>query len=321
MMQWACQIDGTHFRACGAAGLLLALAGICLAPAGCQPGQNTTGFTLKDLFKPPAPLAVSTAPSEEQADTPAPGNRLLPAAALHLSFDVLRARVPRGTFSGSGKIWNHVDDQVIPADLAANLQRNGLRIARGKVTAWPPIKALLDAENDIDVAQNAMAIGNGLPLTIELDSKKQDQTVFLFRQDGTLGGATLPASMNLLRIEYAIPVTDPDSVLLSVMPEIRLQTPPPKLTTEGWVERPMVPPSRIFRELSAQVLIRPDEFLAVGPSASAHRAHTIGSLMLGREIEGRRYEYMFFITPRIIRKELPGAANTGLIPAAPPASR
>jgi hypothetical protein len=321
MMQRAWQSDSAGFWIRRAARAAWPVLGVCLGLAGCQPGSTFSGRSLADLFRPSPPAAVSTASAEPEASDAGSGNRLIPAAALHLSFNVLRTRVPRGTFSESGKIWNHVDEQVVPADLAANLQRNGLRIARGKVASWPPIKALLDAENDITVAQNAMSIGNGLPLTIELDSERHDQTLFLFRRDGTLGGVTLPASMNLLRIEYAIPVTDPDSVLLNVMPEIRLQTPPPKLTTEGWVERPMVPPSRVFRELAVRILIGPEEFLAVGPSPAAHRAHTMGSLLLGQEVEGRRYEYMFFITPRVIRKELPVPANTNLPAAATPTGR
>lgn len=294
----------------------------CLALTGCEPAPVGQRGALANLFRPERPLAVSTAPADPDLSIATPAGRLRPAIALQLSFDVLRTQVPRGTFSESGKIWNHVDEQVIPADLAANLQRNGLRIARGKANAWPPIKALLDAEKDITVWQNAMTVGNGLPLTIELDTHRRDQTLFLFRHDGTLGGVTLPDSMNLLRIEYAIPVTDPDAVILNVMPEIRLQPPEPKLTLNGWTDRPLAPPSRVFRELAAQVQVGPDEFLALGPAPAAHRAHTMGALLLGREDQGREYECMLFVTPRVIRKELPWAGNAQAEePAAPPVSR
>ena len=124
--------------------------------------------------------------------------------------------------------------------------------------------------------------------------------------------------MNLLRLEYEIPPDSPESVNVDVMPEVRLQSPEPELTPEGWAERPVTPPTRVFRELAVRVLIGPDEFLAVGPSLAAHRAHTIGALMLGQEIEGRPFECMFFITPRVVRKPLTRGVGG---PAAAPARR
>jgi hypothetical protein len=237
-----------------------------------------------------------------------------------LKFDVLRTQVPQGMFSESGKIWNHLDEQVVPAEMATLLQRNGLRIARGKAASWAPIKALLDSEKDVNTYGNAMTLNNGLPLLIELDAKPHDQTLFLFRPDGSWPGATLPGSMNLLRIEYEIPVDAPESVLVNVMPEIRLQAPETPLVSEGWTAQPPTPPTRVFRELSVRVLIGPDEFLAVGPSSAARRTHTIGALMLNQSVDGRAFECMFFITPRIVRKGLTPGQERG-VPAAVPAPR
>ncbi len=307
MIQWPppANNERTHAATAVPAGVLIA--GACLALAGCQnPGGNAQQGSWADLLKPQPTLTVTTAPADSDPALDSSGTRRRASTVLQLSFDVLRTQVPQGTFSESGKIWNHLDEQILPTEVATVLQRNGLRIARGKVTSWAPIKALLDAEKDVTSIQNAMSVGNGLPLDIELDSQPHDQTLFLFRRDGSWPGATLPGSMNLLHIEYVIPAATPDSVLLEVMPEIRFQPPEPAITPEGWRERPVVPPSRMFRELAARVQIGPEEFLAVGPSLAAHRAHTIGSLMLGHEIEGRRYECMFFITPRVVRKGLPG---------------
>lgn len=296
------------------------LAGACLVLAGCRnSGGSATSGSWTDIFKPKPRLTVTSAPADQGPPLAGSGGQQA-VAALMLKFDVFRTQVPQGTFSESGKIWNHVDEQVVPADMATLLQRNGLRIARGKATAWAPIKALLDAEKDVNTYGNAMTLNNGLPLTIELDARPHDQTLFLFRQDGSCPGASLPGSMNLLRVEYEIPVSAPESVLVSLMPEVRLQAPESPLVIEGWGGQPVTPPTRVFRELAVRVLIGPDEFLAIGPSSAVRRSHTIGALMLNQTVDGRPFECMFFITPRIIRKGLAPGQDRG-IPAAMPAQR
>lgn len=288
----------------------LVAVGNCLL-IGCKSGGQGQLPGLADLFR---PASTTTAPAgnataEKPPDQPSP-------VLLQLSFEVLRTRVPRGTFSESGKIWNHLEEQILPAELTANLQRNGLRIARGRVTSWPPIKALLDAEKQVEAISNSMTLFNGLPLTVELDRQPHDQTLFLLRRDGSLGGVTLPASMNLLRIEYALSATRADAVLLDVMPEVRLDR--AEANPNLWADRPVVAPSRVFRELAARLEVGPDEFVAVGPSPAAHRLHTMGSLLLCQEIDGQRHECMFFITPRVVRKELaPGTTTGGGLQPAP----
>jgi hypothetical protein len=323
MMEWSRPISSGRNYSSGMAGIAVLLGVSCLALAGCQ--QQTQGgrpSAWTNLFQPRPPLAVTTAPADPPSAGEPAGLHEVPVAALVLSFDVLRTQVPRGTFSESGKVWNHIDEQVVPADQAFTLQLNGLRIGRGKMAAWAPIKALLDAEKDVTSLQNSMAVGNGLPLTIEVDAQPHDQTLFLFRPDGSLPGATLPGSMNLLRIEYAISVSDPNSVLLDVMPEVRLQPEDPARNPNAWMGRPVPPRTRVFRELAVQMLIGPDEFLAIGPSQAIRETHTIGALLLGREIDGRLYESMFFITPRVVRKTLSGARTEGAArPARTPAGR
>jgi hypothetical protein len=320
MIRWLLRVWNGRVPAARAATLRALLVGTCLLLAGCpKSGGNAGPSSWTDVFKPKPRLTVTTAPADQDLTAGGSGGRQA-VAALMLKFDVLRTQVPQGTFSESGKIWNHVDEQVVPAEMAALLQRNGLRVARGKATSWAPIKALLDAEKDVSSFGNAMTLNNGLPLIIELDAKPHDQTLFLFRPDGSWPGATLPGSMNLLRLEYEIPVDTPESVSVNVMPEVRLQAPESSLVTEGWTGQPVTPPTRVFRELAVRVLIGPDEFLAIGPSAAVRRSHTIGGLMLSQTVDGRPFECMFFITPRIVRKGLTPGMERG-VPAAVPAKR
>lgn len=250
----------------------------------------------------PAPAATALTPP------PAPEAVLESRTAqivLQVNFDVLRTRVPAGFFSRSGKVWNHLDEESIAADTSALLQRNGLRVGRGNVNSWPPIKALLEAERGVETSQSSIMVNNGFPLSIQLDPLRRNQTLFLFRDDASLPGVNMPMSSNFIRIEYTIPLDEPDALVVDVMPEIRLQPIQQELTINdlGQLDRPVLEPKRILRELAFRMRIGRDEFCAIGPSASAHRKYLAGTLLLCEEIEGQAYESMYFLTPRIVRSE------------------
>ena len=225
-----------------------------------------------------------------------------PTMILQISFDVLRARVPRGFFSQSEKIWNHVNEAVVPQDSAVLLQRNGLRVALGGTDSWPPIRALLEQQGPVETAQNSMILHNGLPLVIEPDQRMRDQTVFMFRPDATLGGASFPQSVNGLLIEYELAGAATDDLRISVTPQVRLPKQPPRLSwnVPGYMDHPLVPPTRVFRELAFTVTVAPGQFIAIGPSRLIENTHLVGSLLLCDEREGERMESMYFITPKVL---------------------
>lgn len=224
---------------------------------------------------------------------------------VYVNFDILQARVPKGAFSESGKIWNHLDEEAIPADLAALLQKNGLRVGRGSPDSWPPIKALLDQETGVETSRSNTTVGNGLPLSLNVDQHRmRDQTLFLFRRDGTLGGVTFPKSSSFLRLEYDLSTAAPEGVTLEVMPEFREQQVLGKLTLRDAVlDQPIEQPTRVLRELAFRMHIKADQFCAVGPSSAAHQGHLAGSLLLSEEVEGRRHESIYFITPHVYRTD------------------
>lgn len=275
---------------------------LTLMVVGCQPG---TGGGL--LWRPEsAPARDPTRPgtgslAREPADTGSGGPQR-PTMILQISFDVMQARVPRGFFSQSEKVWNHLSEGAIEPQVAVLLQRNGIRAARGDANSWPPIRALLEQQGQVETSQNRMLLNNGFPLVIEPDPRVRDQTLFLFRPDGSLGGASFPQSVNGLLIEYALAGANVDTLRISVMPQVRLPRQPPRLSADapGFIEQPMAPPTRVLRELAFTVDIGPEQFVAIGPSRLVDNAYLVGSLLLCEENEGRRLESMYFITPRVL---------------------
>lgn len=224
-----------------------------------------------------------------------------PVVLQSIDFRILRIRAPAGTFSESGKIWNAVDEEVVPAQLQQLLRRNGFRVGLGSAENWPQMKAILDAEK-VEVVDRRKAVYNSLPLIVDLERPPKDQTLFLFRQDGTMAGATFPKSTNVLRVEYGISTAEANTVIVDVMPEIRLMRVDTSPAFElNWPEPPPIdPPSRPLRELSVRLTIRPEQFLAVGPSAAARKGYLPGSLLLCDEVDGVRFEALYIITPRIV---------------------
>jgi hypothetical protein len=218
-----------------------------------------------------------------------------------VQFAILRVRAPAGTFSDSEKLWNPVNEEVLPAPTQLLLRNNGLRIGVGKQASWPQIKAALDAEK-VEVSQDAQVMQNGVPLSIELNGQPRDQTLFLIRSDGTMPGASFPQSTNALRVEYWIPPNASTSVMMELIPEIQMARAlgQSALAVAALRNPTAAAPSRLFRELAARIPVGPDEFLVIGPSAAARQNRLIGSLMLGEEIDGRQLESMCYITPRIL---------------------
>ena len=157
---------------------------------------------------------------------------------IQVKFDVLRTRAPIGHFSGNGKIWNHLDEEVLPIETRALLNRNGLRAARGRLQSWPAIKAILDHEDDVTTSRTNMSVSNGLPLAIAVDPVPQDQVFYMYRADGTGAGFTYPDCVNHLRVEYHVPYSEPDSVHVAVMPELRMPQDPETIEVTPATERP-----------------------------------------------------------------------------------
>ena len=222
--------------------------------------------------------------------------------ALVTHFDVLRVDVPFGTVSTSGKLWNHIDEDVLPPETIALLQRNGLRIGRGRPESWPPVKALLDAIRGAVSSEHSLEIRNPYPLILEMDQAAHDQTLFVYRRDGTLMGETRPASRNRFRIAHAMNIDRMDEVLLEVVPEVREGRPRRQWQrTEQGHELVPVFRGRILGELAARVAVPPGYFVLIGPSPEAAMSSLVGGAFLSREVEGKRVETLLFITPRLFR--------------------
>jgi len=282
-----------------------------LSLGGCAPGAGAGWFGGPQPTSAPAnprsPAIAAAFPGAAGGLAGSPGLR---PVLLQVRFDVLRACVPVGEVSKSGKIWNHVDEDVVPADWAAHLRRNGIRVGRGTSSSWAPIRAILEAARGTRCQPESLITRGSGPLILQISPRPRDQTLFLYRPDGGLVGATFAASTNVIRIEYGVPPTELDSVALTITPEVRQQDIDAgwRVTPHGVVRNP-TEAARALRELAFDVIVPPDHFILVGPSPQIERQLLAGRALLVDTIEGQEFESLFFITPRVFRAGTPPPAT------------
>jgi hypothetical protein len=250
---------------------------------------------------PPPPPAAET-PSLPAANHASGAKQA--AIVTRITFDVLQVRVPQGMLSQSGKVWNHLETDFLPAETAKLLHRNGMKAGRGSTDSWPPIKAIFETEPRVETSRNSLALTNGLPLLLELGHPK-DQILFVYHRDGTLAGAPWPTSTNLLRIEYGMSPRRADAMAMDIMPELRPDSPTANEPRGGerWnLMTPMATRSLVLRDLVFRVDLAPGQFIALGPSAVTRELpYVVGSLMLCDERDGEKFESMYFLTPTVTR--------------------
>ncbi len=301
----ACWLSASAGRKLGVAGCATVLAG-WLMMVGCNGMPAWRGMQPGPASAPANTPPSASGGSTDSGDSTSGSTRvaLQPSFLVtHITFDVVRVRVPNGLLSSSGKIWNHLDTEFLPAETLKLLHQNGIKPARGMQESWPPIKAILETERRVESSQNNLTVSNGLPLLLELDRPK-DQILFVYRRDGTLAGAPWKTSTNLLRVEYGMSPRRADGMLFEVMPELRPDSDAAHEPRgiERWNPAPPGDRSLVLRDLAFRVELAPGQFIAIGPSPVIRELpFVVGSLMLSEEREGEKFESMYFLTPTVTR--------------------
>lgn len=239
---------------------------------------------------------VSEAAGADMLGTTVPSD--LDVRVVDLVFDVARVELPMDGSRQTRKIWNHVDELRLDSACAVRLARNGLRVGVGSPSAWPAIRAILDAAN-ADVRRDHLVAQAGLPLVIQLAPVSAPETIFSYTSAGRLVGKTMAGGDKLLSIDYAFHPELSGAVDLEVGFEVRRD-----LGVMTWEHRDgairQVPDYQryVFDGLGYQVTLATDEFLVIGIHEEADNEYLAGHRFLIRERAGRRFESLFFVTPK-----------------------
>jgi hypothetical protein len=218
---------------------------------------------------------------------------------LQVQFDVMWVELPIHAIRHSIKVWNHVDELQLPPQQCALLARNGLRIGVANVDAWPAILTLLQA-NGARSDQRKHAVQSGHPLTLDMGTIADGETIFTYNARERLVGDTFPAGHKYVYIDYDVHADDPSRVTLRVMLEIHALSPSRRWTVDPdtFPEKPDYL-GKVFADLAATFVVEEDQFLVIGPSPQAGTEHLLGGKFFEQVAGGRRYEILIFATPQL----------------------
>ncbi len=140
----------------------------------------------------------------------------------------------------------------------------------------------------------------GRPLPITLRPGRGEQTIFMFRPDGTLFGKDYPPGDNVMVITAGVDFDDPKNVLISGTPVIRT-----KRRFRQYVRGPTGyvlanrPIHFRLEEMSFQFNVPPGGFLMIGPGPEVKRSTSPGRHFLTGGERGERFEMLMVIAPEV----------------------
>lgn len=241
----------------------------------------------------PGPSEVFGTPSSDARQTT--GERV---QVVQLAFDVLRVELPIDGTRNSRKVWNHVDELRLDADLAARLARNGLRVGAASTGSWPAIRAVLDA-GGARTQKDQMLPQPGAPLAIECNSIGESESIFSIGRDNRLVGKTFPAGQKIIHLDYEFHTQLGGCTDVQVSLEVRHDR--GEMTwkrRDGVIRQAPAYDRHVFEDLTALLTLKPGEFLVVGASDQADNEYLVGSRFLIHAASGEKTETLLFVTPQ-----------------------
>jgi hypothetical protein len=217
---------------------------------------------------------------------------------VQLAFDVLRVELPIDGVRNSRKVWNHVDELRLEADLVARLGRNGLRVGAASSGSWSAIRAILEA-GGARTQKDQMLPQPGTPLILELATIQESESIFSYGRDNRLVGKTFPSGQKIIQLDYVYHSQLGGCTDVQLGFEVRNDH--DEMTWErrdGVIRQAPAYDRHVFDELAAVLTLIPGEFLVVGPSDQADNEYLIGSRYLIHTASGKKTETLLFVTPQ-----------------------
>ncbi len=272
------------------AALTAAAAATCLLPAGCRPGDQP----LRSPLPPPTVNGVPAVPLREMAPRPA-GDEAL---AVVLRHRIVSFELPLGSASASEELWSYIDEEPAGARRGPCLARNGIRVGLGREGDWPEIARLLRGMTAQRQSRASMVARPGHPASVTLKKGQPAQTIFLFRDDGTLFGNDYPPGDNLLVLTARVNLDRPDDVHLSGAPVVRSRYRQQRYERgpEGFLLTAK-PIHYRLEELAFHFTVPRGRFVLVGPGPQADRATSAGHRFFVHQRRGERFEALLLIVP------------------------
>lgn len=233
--------------------------------------------------------------------------------ALMVRLRLIPVEVPLGTVSRSERLWSYLDEEIAGVQTGLALNRNGLRVGRGRLDEWAPFGRLLREMTGKAVERTNVLAGPGKPVPITLRKGLDVQRIFVFNERGELSGQDFPPGDNLLMMACHLSGEDPSNVLVQVSPVVRTSRSHPQyVETDAGYRFESRPATLPLEGLEFLAEVPRGYFLVIGPGPMISRESSPGHQFLVKTKEGLRFETLLVAIPEVFAlRQSPAPADDG----------
>ncbi|MGD0389714.1 MAG: hypothetical protein ABSC42_12255 [Tepidisphaeraceae bacterium] len=235
-------------------------------------------------------MSASAAPPSAASDAKPPltGSGIITGTMYHL-------QMPFGANSRDESFWKLLDEDVVDVGTNLNLNRNGLRVGRGRIADWPDFLKILLAESAIKLRETRFTAQPSFDdARLEMSDIMPEELLYIYDDHG-LTMRSFDDCQNLLSLSFQWAPRKPGTIRLTVCPAIMawrtrrdysLSDDPPEVK---YLER------LNYYDLHFRADIARGEFLALGTSTATEDPNRVGSRFLTRDGPNQRYEQLLIL--------------------------
>jgi hypothetical protein len=240
---------------------------------------------------PPPQRAISTAappPAASDANPPLTGSGIITGVMYHL-------QMPFGANSRDDAFWKLLDEDVVDVETNLNLNRNGLRVGRGRVADWPDYLKLLVAESAIKLEETRFTAGPSFEdARLPMSDALPQELLFIYDDHG-LTMRSFDDCQNFFSLAFQWAPRKPGTIRLTICPVIMAWR-----TRRDYSLSDDPAPVKYLERLNYYDLhfradIARGEFLALGTTPATEDPNRIGSRFLTRDGPNQRYEELLIL--------------------------
>ena len=232
--------------------------------------------------------SVAPPPAASDAKAPLIGSGIITGVMYQL-------QMPFGANSRDESFWKLVDEDVVDVATNLNLNRNGLRVGRGRVADWPDFLKILLTESAIKLRETDFTAQPSFEdARLEMSDIMPEELLFIYDDHG-LTMRSFDDCQNLLSFTFQWAPRKPRTIRLTICPVIMAWR-----TRRDYSLSDEPAPARYLERLNYYDLhfradIAPGEFLALGTSTATEDPNRVGSRFLTRDGPNQRYEELLIL--------------------------
>lgn len=226
-------------------------------------------------------------------------------SVLLVSVAIMTVELPVGQLSRSEEVWSYLNEEQVAVARNGVVGRNGFRIGTCSKESWSDLRNVLQrlTGSALKSQQITALPGRGFPIVV--GRNQPAQTIFTYKEDGSLSGRDYPAGDNLLLFVFTLNPEDRSKLMVSGMPQIRTLKEKDKLIkTRSGLSLVREPERFAFSEMVFQSMIPEEDLLVIGPGAASSNPSGLGHHFLTHQRDGMLFETLLIVVPRVYVQEL-----------------